>query len=71
MVEYCCHRLREGYKAMATTAAPPIMRANSRANPLAEAAESVCSPGDAWVPVATSRAVSVGCTTVTAVTVLC
>lgn len=56
---------------MATTAAPPIMRANSRANPLAEAAESVCSPGDALVPVATSRAVSVGCTTVTAVTVLC
>lgn len=56
---------------MATIAAPPIIRNNSRPSPLEDAALSVCNPGEALVAVATSLEVSVGWTTVTAVTVLC
>ena len=53
----------DGYSAMATTAAPPIMARNSRCKLAVVPAESVCNPGVADV------AVAAGCTTVTAVTV--
>lgn len=51
-------------------AAPPIIMNSSRPRPLVEAAESVCRPGAGPVPVAVAWLVRVGCTTVTAVTVL-
>ena len=53
----------DGYSAMATTAAPPIMARNSRCKFAVVPAESVCNPGVADV------AVAAGWTTVTAVTV--
>lgn len=53
----------DGYSAMATTAAPPIMARNSRCKFAVVPAESVCNPGVAEL------AVAAGWTTVTAVTV--
>ena len=53
----------DGYNAMATTAAPPIMARNSRCKFAVVPAESVCNPGVAEL------AVAAGWTTVTAVTV--
>lgn len=58
------------YRAMATMAAPPTINQSSRAKLAVDAEESVCRPGAGPVVVPATE-VSVGCTTVIRVTVLC